>query len=691
MVNRRDFLKASMMATAGVVVSSGITACTTKPEGGSTGAGHTFKTGPLKIEDRGFLHGVKSGDPLRDKLIIWTRITPLDTQGNEKEFYTTDKPHSEPDANKFPEPLPVIFEVATDDKFQNIVNRGETYAKAASDFTVKVDVQNLHPETRYYYRFISGGAYSQIGTAKTLPPYYSSPNQVKFVVFSCANYPNGYFNAYDAASKVKDVDVALHLGDYIYEYGSYKDDDFVKKVPGYANKNAVKMGRVLPENNNMECVKLVDYRRRYKIYATDAGSQALHAKVPMIVIWDDHEVCNDTYKEGAENHNPDKGEGNYDERVRQALQAYYEWLPIRPLDPNVNYGEPPYPEDPRKIYREFSFGNLVSLYMLETRLTARTEAESTASMLVAAASDLGILGFRNTLNDSNKKLIGDDQKKWLTDRVKRSQAKWQVLGQQVVMGRMVLPIHLLYLLPKLKVNITELQTYIADITASVYDDNYKIKPATEELFKNMLATFEDMVKEKTKIIADPKDTINAPLYFGMQNPLPYNTDAWDGYNHEREEILKLFSEKTDSSLVVLAGDTHNAWANDLYLDNKDKTPVGVEFACSSVSSPGMEEYLGYLGKQGKMPIVENSVQKLCDGLKFCNLTDRGFMEVTFTQEKVTSNWHFLNNTNSTEYGFKTDRNYSIDMNFGERKIPQQPWEKEWQKEIDALKQKKQGS
>lgn len=673
-----------MVATAGVVVSSGLTACATDKL-----SGDGFKTGPLKADDRGFLHGVKSGDPLRDKLIIWTRITPLDKNGKEIEFYKDDKPHSDPDPSKFPKPLSVIYEVATDPKFKNMVNRGETLAKAESDFTIKVDATYLNANTRYYYRFISGGAYSLVGTAKTLPLYESSPKQVKFVVFSCANYPNGYFNSYDAASKVEDVDVALHLGDYIYEYGKYKDDDFDKKVPGYANKNAKKIGRELPDNNNKECVKLGDYRRRYKLYAQDSGSQALHSKVPMIVVWDDHEVANDTYKDGAENHNPDKGEGNYDQRVQQALQAYYEWLPIRPVDPYASYDQPPYPDDPRKIYREFNFGNLVNLYMLETRLTARTKPSGMIDVLLF--SDI----TKTAMKNKNNKLIGDVQKDWLVNKMKRSSAKWQVLGQQVLMGRMTLPINLGYLLEKLKINLTNLKTQIDDITKGVYEENYEFNPATKELFKNMLNTFKEMSEEKTKILANPRAIIDSRLYQAIKNPTPYNADAWDGYHYEREEIFKTFLARAKeletqdanqvSNLVVLAGDTHNAWANDLYLDDENKTKVGVEFACSSVSSPGMEEYLGYFNKIGKMHQVENSVQKLCDGLKYCNLSDRGFMEVTFTQEAVTSKWHFIDNINSTQYTLKADKSHSISVKSGERQIPQQNWEKEWQKEIDKLK------
>lgn len=682
MVNRRDFLKASMMATAGVVVSSGLTACATDKTSASGGA---FKTGPLKAEDRGFLHGVKSGDPLRDKLIIWTRITPLDKNGKEIDIHND----AGTDPNTYPKPLHIIFEVATDAKFQNLVNRGETWAKAESDYTVKIDATYLNADTRYYYRFISGGAYSPVGRAKTLALYETTPKQVKFAVFSCANYPNGFFNAYDAASKIEDLDAALHLGDYIYEYGKYKDDDFNKKIPGYANKNAKKIGRELPDNNNRECIKLADYRRRYKLYSSDSGSQELHSKVPMIVVWDDHEVCDDTYRDGAANHNPEKGEGDYSERVRQALQAYYEWLPIRPVDPYASYDQPPYPDNPRKIYREFNFGNLVSLYMLETRLTARTKQSGMMGVLLGTAK----AGLKN----ANNKLLGDEQRQWLENKIKRSEAKWQVLGQQVLMGRMQLPVDLLYLAQKLKIviDVPTIKGYIEDITGSVYSDSYNLKPATKNLFNNMLATFEEMARDKTIIKANPSATIDSRLWRAMQDPTPYNPDAWDGYWHERENILKAFLKRAEdlsktnasktTNLVVLAGDTHNAWASDLYLDDTKKTPVGVEFACSSVSSPGMEEYLGYLGRQGKMGVVEDSIKKLCDGLRYCNLTDRGFMEVTFTEKEVTSRWHFLNTTGSEDYQIKKDIGHTISVKAGERKIPQQDWEKEWEKEIDKLR------
>jgi len=247
-------------------------------------------------------------------------------------------------------------------------------------------------------------------------------------VFSCANYTNGYFNPYMEASKLSNLDVTLHLGDYIYEYGAYENDDFTAKIPSYATSNAVAIERTFAEDNNTECLTLGDYRKRYALYHTDRGLQALHAAAPMIAVWDDHEVANDSYVDGAQNHQED--EGDFQTRVEAALQAYFEWLPIRPI------------ENKKEIYRTFNFGDLASLHMLETRVFGRDKQLDYGDYFTANGSFLES-EFINAVGNPSRTMLGVSQLQWLQGQMATSNATWQVLGQQVLMGRMNLPAEVL--------------------------------------------------------------------------------------------------------------------------------------------------------------------------------------------------------------------------------------------------------
>ena len=384
---RRAFIKASMAGFGSVVISTGLMGCNngnfTGPEGTSV---------PVSFD-----HGVASGDPLSDSVIIWTRVTPQ----NDARVVT------------------VNWEVATDANFSNMVHTGSTVAQTSSDFTVKIDLQQLSFDTTYYYRFVSNGTTSPVGITKTLP--VGIVNQVKLAVFSCSNFPAGHFNAYDSAAKIQDLDAVVHLGDYIYEYGNGE----------FGTENAEAIGRTLPADNNTECLTLTDYRRRYALYRGDEDLQNLHQNVPFIVVWDDHEVANDAWREGAENHN--EGEGDFDTRKAAALQAYFEWLPIRPIAVSDN----------ERIYRSFSFGNLVNLHMLDTRLIARDEQLDYADFIDANTGQFDAPGFTAAVTDRNRTLLGSEQLGWLQSSLAGSSATWQVLGQQILMGRMNIPAELL--------------------------------------------------------------------------------------------------------------------------------------------------------------------------------------------------------------------------------------------------------
>jgi alkaline phosphatase D len=322
---------------------------------------------PLACVDH-FYHGVASGDPLTDAVIIWTRITPDD----------------------FSAPVVVSYKVALDTGMVNVVSQGSVMTDASKDFTVKVDVTGLESDVYYYYEFSGLGSKSIRGRTKTAPT--GAVNDLRFAVVSCANLEAGYFNVYKAINERNDFEAVLMLGDYIYEYeeGGYAQNTNIDRVfdPTY------------------ETINLADYRLRYSVYHMDRSLQQLHQNFPWICVWDDHESANDAYKDGAQNHST--GEGLWSDRKLDAQKAYFEWLPIRPKAAN-NY----------EIFREFQYGDLLDLFMVDTRLNGREEQ--------------GV-----NVNDPNRTMLGTNQYQWLTDELSASNAQWKVLGNQVIMAPITL-------------------------------------------------------------------------------------------------------------------------------------------------------------------------------------------------------------------------------------------------------------
>jgi alkaline phosphatase D len=298
---RRNLLQAA--SAAAIVAAVPVLPGCTKKAG-------TPPTGP-------FRHGVASGDPLPDAVILWTRVTQEPAEGGE-EIPTG--------------PVAVTWEMAKDFTFATLAATGTAIAEAEHDFTVKVDAKGLEAGTTYYYRFRGVGETSAIGRTKTAP---RTATQLRFAVVSCSNYAMGYFHVYASLSERADLDAVIHVGDYIYEY---KDGE-------YGNER-----RSLPIN---ETVTLADYRARYAQYRTDFDLRELHRQHPFITTWDDHEVADNASKDGAGNH--DASEGLYDDRKRAAFRAYAEWMPIRG---DLADG---------KIWRTLRYGNLADLIILDTR------------------------------------------------------------------------------------------------------------------------------------------------------------------------------------------------------------------------------------------------------------------------------------------------------------------------------------
>ncbi|MBC9712187.1 alkaline phosphatase D family protein [Streptomyces sp. TRM66268-LWL] len=338
-------------------------------------------------EPPAFLHGVASGDPLPDGVLLWTRVTPT--------------PTATPGSGMGPD-TEVSWELAEDKSFTRTVARGTVTARASSDHTVKADVRGLKAATDYYFRFSAGGTTSAVGRTRTTPAYEAAAGNVRFGVVSCANYEAGYFSAYRHLAARQDLDAVLHLGDYIYEYasGGYPATDQVLRAQQPAH----------------EILTLADYRLRHGTYKTDADLQALQARHPVIAIWDDHEVANDAWSGGAENHTP-ASEGPYADRVKAAKQAYFEWMPVRPATEGT-------------VYRRIRYGRLADLHLLDLRSFRDQQA--------------GIGSGK--VDDPNRTITGRAQLDWLKEGLSRSQAQWKLVGTSVMISPVAfgsVPAHLL--------------------------------------------------------------------------------------------------------------------------------------------------------------------------------------------------------------------------------------------------------
>ncbi|MGP6175273.1 alkaline phosphatase D family protein [Corynebacterium sp. A21] len=328
-----------------------------------------------------FMHGVASGDPLPTSVMLWTRVTP--------------SPEAVPGSGIGPD-VPLTWEISTNPEFLGDFFQGQVTATAARDHTVHVDAWGLEPAQVYYYRFLSAaGMSSRVGRTQTAPLPESSPDQLRLAVTSCANYESGYFAAYsDIAERAwaGELDVVVHLGDYLYEYASGK----------YVGKNGV----TRPHQPTWGLRTLADYRSRYGHYRRDHGLQAAHSALPWVVTWDDHEIANDAWEGGAENHG--QLDGDWSERRDAAMQAYLEWLPIRGTSPTRG----------GHIYRSLRFGTLAELQMLDLR--SYRSAPGTLNTQVRT--------------DTERTIMGSEQFTWLSTRLTTTTARWNLIGTSVMIS-----------------------------------------------------------------------------------------------------------------------------------------------------------------------------------------------------------------------------------------------------------------
>lgn len=341
------------------------------------------------LHTRGFTHGVASGEPGVDSILLWTRfVAEQDTR--------------------------LRVELATDTGFRRVVAGGDVEAQAERDHTARITLTGLEPARWYFYRFIApDGSLSPVGRTRTLP--VGAVSRFGIGVFSCSNLPFGWFNAYAHACERSDLDLIVHVGDYLYEY----------PVGAYPDAASALPGRLIQPNH--EIVSRADYRLRYAAYRADPDLQRLHQSYPTITQWDDHEFTNDAWPDGAENHQAET-EGDWAVRKATAMRVYREWMPVS--------------DD---FWRSYPIGDLATLFKLETRITGRS-APLELEAALKGRDDLprALKEFRDgSLNDPTRSLLGDSQRQWLTDALKESverKVRWQILAQQIVMGELRLPL-----------------------------------------------------------------------------------------------------------------------------------------------------------------------------------------------------------------------------------------------------------
>ncbi len=501
-----------------------------------------------------FGFGVASGDPTATEVLLWTRVTPV--------------PQAVPGSGLGPSSR-VVWEIAADEGFTQVLRTGTTTTGADTDHTVKVVVGDLEPYTRYFYRFRTRGATSPIGRTQTAPDEPGVLHALRLAFVSCTNYTGGFFTAYRGLAARNDLDAVLHLGDYLYEYGN---DPREAGVLGSGDRYgpAALIG-VRDHQPGTEMVSLEDYRLRHALYKADPDQQEAHRRHPWIVIFDDHEITNDAYATGAENHeeqdDPDtshtgpgepagiRAEGEFLARRARAFRAYLEWMPIR---------EPaswqPEPHAGTQFFRRFSYGDLADLSVIETRQNRSQQVPTTAG------------GQPNpALTDPARHLPEPEQLAWLTEAITTSPKTWHLVGNQTVF---------------------------------------------------------------TRVFSRPRA--------GVVPGQVFNADQWDGYQVDQRTLLTAM-RGSGTDPVVLTGDIHSSWANDLPTDYdayriSRTSSVGVEFVCPSITSDGFKEVLG---SAATAQVVTGLFQAANPWVRYLEGIGHGFAVLDVTPARVQTDFFFI--------------------------------------------------
>ena len=568
-----------------------------------------------------FAHGVASGDPTHESVIIWTRVTPtgrdqpgqwdpVDAEHSSKTFRVTWTVSTEPPESRRAPGAPDDDTASSSSSSSSssastssratgshprlgldaeiwswdparVAASGVVVTTGATDWTVKVDVRGLIPGVQYHYAFnTTGDRHSPTGTFRLPPPpgvsYPPDAEPVRIAVFSCANWAWGHFHAYDAAARgwggaAARLDAWLHLGDYYYEYGD----------AAYPAADEATPDRWASLDPRRETVSLADYRARHALHRTDPGLMALSASAPLVAMWDDHEIANNEWTDGAEDHQTDR-EGRYSHRVRAAIRAYHEWLPTREpatVDPGA----------PAVAYnRTVHFGDVASFVVMETRLVARTDPNANpagnvfanASREIAASATPAPVDWRGSALErrldaigetleayrsrEDKRMLGDAQTRWIERETRWSRdagVRWQVYAQASIVMDAAPP---------------DLEAGAAALDAR--RDAPK-PPGGYATWAEALRAWTDWDGTGTGTgtggsgnagggasrpargrggRAVPVASARALLAVGRHG-INWNFDDWHGYAAERERFLRAAVPNANRALI-LGGDSHDAWA-----------------------------------------------------------------------------------------------------------------------------------
>ena len=494
-----------------------------------------------------FGFGVASGDPTANELLLWTRVTPT--------------PAAIPGSG-LGAPTTVTWELSADQGFRSVLRKGEVRSDAGSDHTIKVVVRDLAPYTRYFYRFTALGQTSAVGRTQTSPDEAGVLHALRLAFVSCSNYTGGYFTAYRGLAARDDLDLVLHLGDYVYEYGNAEDRYGPAGLVGKRDHKPA-----------TETVSLRDYRLRHALYKTDPDLQSAHRRHPWVVIFDDHEITNDAYDTGADNHEQQddpntsytgpgepagvRAEGEFLARRADAFRAYLEWMPIR--EPATYQ---PQPHRGTQFFRRFRFGDLAELSVVETRQNRSRQVPTTAGGLPNPA-----------LAAADRQLPEPEQLAWLTGALTRGgPAAWHLIGNQTVFTR-------LFSVPQ-------------------------------------------------------AETVPGQVF---------NNDQWDGYQADQSTLLAAMRASGQTDPVVLTGDIHSSWANDLPTDYElyrldRSSSVGVEFVCPSITSDGFKEVLGSAGAARG---ATAAFQGINPWIRYLEGIGHGFAVIDVTPARVQTDFFFI--------------------------------------------------
>ncbi|WNV76646.1 alkaline phosphatase [Geodermatophilus sp. DSM 44513] len=542
-VSRRSVLQGAGAAAALLAVGG------LSPEAARAAVAETARAGVF-----GF--GVASGDPTGTSVLLWTRVTP--------------DPAAVPGSG-LGAPTTVRWELAADEGFRHVLRRGTTRTGLERDHTVKVVVDRLDPYTRYFYRFSALGQTSPVGRTQTSPDEPGTPHALRLAFVSCSNYTGGWFTAYRGIAERDDLDLVLHLGDYLYEYGNEPRAGTGDARTGDRYGPDALAG-VRDHQPPVEIVSLEDYRVRHALYKADPDLQAAHLRHPWVTIFDDHEITNDAYDTGAENHEPADDpdtaytgpmeppgvlpEGDFLARRQRAFRAYLEWMPIR--EPG-DLGE--HPHRGTQFFRRFRFGDLAALSVIDTRQNRSQQVPATAG------------GAPNpALADPARVLPEPEQLDWLVDGITGGGTAWHLVGNQTVF---------------------------------------------------------------TRVYAVPRA--------GVLPGQVFNTDQWDGYQDDQGELLAAMAGSGDTDPVVLSGDIHSSWANDLPADpdgyrTDGGSSVGVEFVCPSITSDGFKEVLG---SAAAAQTATAAFQATNPWIRYLEGIGHGFAVIDVTPERVQTDWWFI--------------------------------------------------